>query len=67
MNKQDILLELNKLEYDILALAYTTDWDGDDPEGKPIIRKVYTPMEEKDLRMILDEITELVGKIRESE
>ena len=67
MDKQDILLELNKIEYDILALAYTTDWDGDDPEGKPIIRQVYIPMEEKDLRYILNKITEIVQKIKESE
>ena len=67
MNKQDILLELNKLEYDILALAYLPDDDGLDPNGNPIIRQVYQGLEEKDLRMILDEITELVGKIRESE
>lgn len=67
MSKQDIIYELNILEADILTLSYVEDWDGDDPEGKPIIRQVYTPMEEKDLRYILNKITEIVQKIKESE
>lgn len=66
MSKIDILLELNKLEYDILALAYTTDDDGLDENGKPMIRKVYKGLDEKELRMILNDITELVEKVKES-
>lgn len=66
MSKQDIILELNKIEYDILALSYVEDDDGV-VEGTQVIRQVYTPMEQKDVRYILNKLTELIQKIKESE
>ena len=67
MTKRDIIYELNILEADILTLAYVLDDDGIGENGKPIIRQVYTPMEEKDMRYILNKITEIIQKIKESE
>ena len=66
MSKQDIILELNKIEYDILALSYVEDDDGI-IEGTQVIRQVFTPMEQKDVRYILNKLTELIQKIKESE
>ena len=67
MDKMSILLKLNSLELDILASAYTPDDDGSDEKGNPIIRQVYTGMDESDVRAILNKITEIIKEIKESE
>lgn len=66
MSKQEIIYELNKLEYDILAYSYVEDDDGTEGNTRIVLNR-FTPMEEKEVRTILEEITELIQKIKESE
>lgn len=66
MSKQDIIYELNKLEYSILAASYIEDDDGTEGNTKIVLNR-FAPMNEKDVRYILDKITKLIQKIKESE
>ena len=67
MDKMKILLDLNSIELDILASAYISDYDGDDEEGKQIIRQVFVGINEECTRNILKKIGEIIQEIKESE
>jgi len=63
MNK--VLTELWHLKQYVLDSCYIDDYDGDDPEGKPILRKVYFHPSEDTIKSLLDRIDDIITLVKE--
>ena len=66
MTKNELLIKLEGLERDIVDRAYIEDWDGDDENGRQIIRLVFNEMTEKDVKYIQDKLGQLINDIIEN-
>lgn len=64
-NMNKILVDLQHLKDYVLDNCYIDDYDGDDPEGKPIIRKVFFEPSEDTIKSLLDRIDDIITLVKE--